>query len=160
MDVTDPAGRTWRVERRLIQLPRWRGLGNATGASDGFGAPVGDDLTGLLVGVALVIAVAVATIVVWPLLVLLGELILAGLLLVGRFLLGRWTVVAQTRDERRSWRVRGRRESERFAARVVESLRTGTALPHEDTFESTPVFPPAPEETGHVRVIRSSDESA
>jgi hypothetical protein len=45
---------------------------------------------------------------VWPVLVLVAELVAAGALLVVRLLLGRWTVVAETSGQRRSWRVRGR----------------------------------------------------
>ena len=129
VEVHDPSGRSWRVERRLIQLPRWRGFGNADGAGDAFGAPVGDDLTGILLGLALVIALVTATAVVWPLLVFVLELLAAALLVAARFLLGRWTVVAQTTNERRTWSVRGRQESTRFMASVAEAIRTGSSLP-------------------------------
>lgn len=161
MDVRDPSGRTWRVERRLIRLPRWRGFGRPSfDAADGVAASSGDGgLESLAIGLAVVILLVVSVAFVWPLLVLVAELVLAGVLLAGRFLLGRWTVVAETQGERRSWQVRGRGESRRFAAEVAESLRSGRALPTEHAFESLPTppgqAPPhAPEQSGHVRVIR------
>ena len=100
-----------------------------------------------------------ATVFVWPLIVLIAELVAAIALLVARLLLGRWTVVAETTGERRSWRVRGHRESARFAAQLADVLRSGGALPVEDSFEATVVsdgqaVAPVPEQTGHVRVIR------
>jgi hypothetical protein len=160
MDVTDPSGRNWKVTRRLIQLPRWRGFGNLAGASDGVeSAGIGDGLEGLVIGLLVVVALVLATVFVWPLVVLVAELVVAVLLLVVRLLLGRWTVVAETTGERMSWRVRGHKKSARFAAQIADTLRTGGALPVEASFESTLVSPehvvsPEPERTGHVRVIR------
>ena len=85
------------------------------------------------------------------------ELVVAAILVAVRFLLGRWTVIAETTGERRTWRLRGNRESRRFAARLAELIRTGGALPVEEKFESTPTpddpgSPPRP--SGNVRVIR------
>ncbi len=159
MQVTDPSGKTWEVKRRLVQLPRWPGVGRPHfDVSDGVVASSGDgDLASLAVGVAVVILLVLSVAFVWPLLVLVAELALAGLLLVGRFLLGRWTVVAETQGERRSWRIRGRERSRHFAAQLADLIRSGGSLPTEEMFESTPtpggrVAPPEP--SGHVRVIR------
>jgi hypothetical protein len=128
VQVTDPSGRTWQVERRLIQLPRWRGFGEPVDGSDAV-LGTSDDLTGLLIAVGFAIALLIATVVVWPLLLFLAELLAAALLVGARLLLGRWTVVAETQDERKSWRIRGHGESKRFATQVVELLRSGSALP-------------------------------
>ena len=94
---------------------------------------------------------------VWPLIVFVLELVIAAVVLALRFVLGRWTVVAETTGERRTWSVRGNRESRRFAAHLADRIRNGSALPVEATFESTPTpgEPPSPPEpSGHVRVIR------
>jgi len=130
IQVTDPSGRPWQVKRRLIQLPRWRGFGKPVDGS-AFVAPdaVGDSFTAFLLGVAFVIALLIATVVVWPLLVFGVELLAAALLVAARFLLGRWTVVAQTTDQRRTWSVRGRQESARFMTAVSEAIRAGSPLP-------------------------------
>ena len=161
MKVTDPSGRSWQIRRRLIQLPHWRGFGQPhLDAADGVAASTpGDGLESLVVGLLVVLAIALSIAFVWPLVVLIAELVGAILLLVVRLLLGRWTVVAETTGERRSWRVRGNRESARFAAHIADVLRTTGAPPVEDSFESTvaadgEAVPPAPERTGHVRVIR------
>ncbi len=134
MQVTDPSGKTWRVERRLVQLPHWRRTRRPSldGAVDGLDA-VGyvDGLEALGIALAVLLVILLSIVFVFPLLILIVELVLAGLLLVGRFLLGRWTVVAVTHDERRSWHVRGHRESKRFAAEVADALRSGSVLPPE-----------------------------
>ena len=138
VEITDPSGRRWTITRRLIRLPRWRGFGSPAGATDGLeAAGVGDGWEGLGVGLLVVVALVLATVFVWPLVVLVAELVAAIVLLLVRLLLGRWTVVAETTGERRSWRVRGHRESARFAARLADALRTGGALPVEDSFEAT-----------------------
>lgn len=160
MQVTDPSGRSWQIRRRLIQLPRWRGFGRPRlDASDGVVASTGDGLESLVVGLLVVLAIALSIAFVWPLVVLIAEFVGAILLLAVRLLLGRWTVAAETTGERRSWRVRGNRESARFAAHLAEVLRTTGAPPVEESFESTAVsdgqaVSPVPERTGHVRVIR------
>jgi hypothetical protein len=160
MHVADPSGRNWTVTRRLIQLPRWRGFGDPDGAADGVqSVATGDSLESLVIGLLVVVALAFAFVFVWPLVVLIAEFVLAIGLVVVRLLFGRWTVVAETTGERRSWRVRGHRESARFAAHLADVLRTSGALPVEDSFESTvvangEVVAPVAERTGHVRVIR------
>ena len=161
MKVTDPSGRSWQIRRRLIQLPRWRGFGRPhLDAADAAVASTGDGgLAGLVVGLIVVLMLALSVAFVWPLVVLIAELVGAILLLAVRLVLGRWTVVAETTGERRSWRVRGNGKSARFAAHLADVLRTTGALPVEDSFESTAAsdgqaVSPVPERTGHVRVIR------
>jgi hypothetical protein len=133
MQVTDPSGRCWQIKRRLIQLPHWRHPRNPiAGAGDGADAAmIGDDLGAILVGLLVVVALALTFAFVWPLVLLIAELIGAALLVVWRLALGRWTVVAETDGERRSWRVRGHGAARRFAASLAELLRSGGALPFE-----------------------------
>jgi hypothetical protein len=124
-------------------------------ASSG-GGGLGDLAVGVVVVVTLVLSVAF----VWPLIVLLVEL-LAALILIGvRFLLGRWTVIAETRGERNAWPIRGRARAASFAAEVADALRAGSAIPGGGSFESKPSAQAAeaelakPASSGHVRVLK------
>jgi hypothetical protein len=122
VDVTDPSGNAWHVDRRLIELPRWHGFG------DGDEGPSGDVADAVAAGPVGVMEF-VFVVVLPTMLEFVAELAFAGFRRVGLRLLGRWTVIAESHAERRLWHVRGRRESERFATELVERLRIGSALP-------------------------------
>jgi hypothetical protein len=131
VQVTDPSGRTWRVERRLIELPHWRTVERPSFDLARFAFSGENPVAGLLIGSAVAILMVLSFVFVFPLLILIAELVLAGLLLVAHFVFGRWTVIASTYGERKSWRVRGRRESQRLATQVADALRSGSVLPPE-----------------------------
>ncbi|MGZ4397265.1 MAG: hypothetical protein ACXVZ1_02500 [Gaiellaceae bacterium] len=75
------------------------------------------------------LVVGLALLFVFPLIVLLAELLIA-LFAVGlKLLLGRWTVVAESGDERLSWPIRGGARAAALAAEVAAALQTGLPLP-------------------------------
>jgi hypothetical protein len=118
-----------------------------------------DSLTSVLVAVVLLVTLVLVVVFVWPLLILLVELLAALVLFAVRFLLGRWTVVAETSGERHAWQVKGRARSAALVAEVATALRGGVELPGGGSFESRPSDHLAEEAlrdnqtTGHVRVI-------
>jgi hypothetical protein len=141
VELKDPSGRIWSVERELVRRPRWRGFKTAglgwlenldplSGASDGW--------EGILIGVAIFLAIVLLIVAVWPLLILVAELVIALLVVGVRLVLGRWTVVAETPGGRYEWHVRGRSKSKAFAATVVSAVRHGHELPAGASFESIP----------------------
>src|SRR5437763_543721 len=109
MQVEDPSGGSWTVRRQHLRLPRWRGfrrprlderdVTSLTSEGGGLGELIG--------GLLIVATIALSIAFVWPLILLLLELVAAVVLIGVRFLLGRWTVVAETVGERYSWHVRG-----------------------------------------------------
>jgi hypothetical protein len=160
VEVKDRAGRTWVVNRRLVRRPAWRGFAKPRfDATDGVTASSGGGGLGdLAIGVVIVVTIVVSAALVWPVIVLLVELLVAAALLSVRFVLGRWTVVAETAGERNSWSVRGRRQAAALVAEAANALRTGDSLPGRASFESTAssgltetelAKPPS---SGHVRV--------
>lgn len=135
--VTAPDGTSWTVG------PRWR---SATGVElprrdrrddgriidpcyIGFGV---DDLAAALVAtVAFIVITLLLLFVVWPLLALAVELLVAALLmvaaLIGRVAFGRpWTVEAKSSaGEIRAWQVRGYGAMRRTVREVTEQLSAG-----------------------------------
>ncbi len=159
MVVRDASGRTWKIERRLVRRPRWRGfrkVGDKLGASDAF-APLPGDIGGgigeaiaVVAGVLLLISVVIF---VWPLLLLALELVLVGVVAGVRLLFGRWTIVASTELNHEEWHVRGRARARSLVDEVAESLRTGRPLPAGSASRLGAPAPPEPPR-GNVRVIR------
>jgi hypothetical protein len=134
--VVDPQGRSWRVERRLFpRLGRRRRDLDALDQLDGVGS-FADDLTGVFVVVAAIVVIALIIVIVLPLLLLVAEFSVALLLFCWRALLGRWTVVAHTDTERRTWSVRGRRQSAELRNLVAAGLASGTQLPPPSAVET------------------------
>jgi hypothetical protein len=162
VDVREPSGRWWTVKRKLIRLPRFRGFGRPRlDASDGVVASSGSDgAAGLVVGVVVVVTLVLSVAFVWPVIVLLAELLFTAILVGIRFALGKWTVVAESVGERHTWRVRGRARATTFASEVAESLRLGRGIPAGGSFESRVSVETAeaqlsePAASGHVRVIK------
>src|SRR5438874_2385996 len=98
MQVNDPHGRAWTVKRQLIRLPRWRGVRKPRYDSKDW-ANVGSSPSGVEDLAFGTVLEALA----WPLVVLLGEFVVAVPLAAARLLLGRWTVVASSGRERHTW---------------------------------------------------------
>jgi hypothetical protein len=127
--------------------------GAALGAG---GGGLGDFVFGLVVIVTIVLSVAF----VWPLIVLLFELVVASIVFGIRFAMGRWTVVAETRGERHSWRVQSRRRATAPVAEVAAALRAGRLLPASANAEATSSVGLTEAEiaqrhpSGHVRLIK------
>ena len=102
---------------------------------------------------------------VWPLIVFAAEVLVAVAAVCVRAALGRWTVVAESMYERRSWPVRGRRASIRLAGTVADALRHDGKLPPSSTVTGR-VSPTGLSEaeiahqpdTGHVRVLSRDAE--
>jgi hypothetical protein len=98
---------------------------------------VGDDLSGMLVVVAAVVLVTLAIFFVLPAVLLLVEFALALALFCWRAVLGRWTIVARTDTERRTWSVNGRRQSAELRDLVAAGLASGAQLPPPSAAETT-----------------------
>src|SRR5579862_7488318 len=160
--VIDPSGRSWRVSRRLFERPRFPGFGRpkldtADGAIAGSG---GGSFSDVLFGLALVVTFVLAVAFVWPLIVFALELLVAVVAVCVRAALGRWTVVAESLYERRSWPVRGRRASITLAGTVADALRHDGKLPPASaaTGRVSPIGLGEAEiahqpDSGHVRVL-------
>jgi hypothetical protein len=156
--VTDPSGRTWTVERHVLRLPHRRRYREPDlDASDAL-VGMSEGLEGLAIGVVLLVVIVLTIAFVWPLVVLLAELVAAIAAMVVRFVLGRWTVAAGSQGERKTWPVRGMARSAAFAADVAAALCDGASLADLDPTRaprplSTPRFGlRATGSSGHVRV--------
>jgi len=131
--ATDAHGNVWRVDRRLWRWPRWRRKN--VDASDVLDLPVavGDGLEGIALGIGVVVLIAVAITVViallLPAILFVAELAIAVALVGWRAARGRWTIVAESGDDRLVWSTTGGRASRRMLDEVVTALAAGAALP-------------------------------
>jgi len=152
--VTDPHGVRWHVGRqwapwRVRVRPERPDWGDGGGGGDWLG-PL-DDAAGILVGLGILVAVALAFLVIWPIVALAVELVivLVGVLVtvVGRLVLRKpWTVVARARggrNHRHVWSVAGWRASGELVDGAAEALRLGHDLPEgAATFGTAPAALP------------------
>jgi hypothetical protein len=133
--VTDPDGTTWKVGRRW--LPDWPRLRERR-RTDGEGLSVADlgdagfdDALGVaLVVVGIVLVLLLLTTVIFPVLVLTLELLIALVLLVGgitgRLLFRRpWTIRARSEHRELTWQATGFRRSGRVRDEVASALALG-----------------------------------
>ena len=144
--VTAPDGYSWTVGPRWkagdgVRLPsRWRrDRDRDHGDGDGIDWFGFADLDGPVVAIAAILAFAVVTLlavfVVWPLLALTAELIVAVALLVagvvGRLAFGRpWTIEALRDDGRaHTWQIRGYRPMRARVREIAVTLEAGRELP-------------------------------
>jgi len=105
-----------------------------------------DDAAGILVGLGILVMVALAFLVVWPVVALAIELVLVliGVIVTvaGRVVLRRpWTVVASARggrDHRHVWHVKGWRASGTLVDEAAEALRLGRTVPERALTTGTP----------------------
>jgi hypothetical protein len=128
--VDAPDGRTWHVTRHL-QWPHWRGWGDDDPLANvpfvDFGPDLGDSpLGGILLAVALFVAVGLLILILLPVILLLVEVILAvaATTIALRPWVVRGTTVGPPADER-TWGVRGFLRSRRAMAEVADELRLG-----------------------------------
>jgi hypothetical protein len=137
--VTAPDGTSWTVGPRWsstkgVRLPRRQRHGRDDSRSFDpcdVGFLFDDFVAMLLAAIAFVVVVLLLVFVVWPLLALAVELLVAALLLVagliGRVVFGRpWTVEAKSSaGEVRTWQVRGYGAMRRTVREVSEQLAAG-----------------------------------
>lgn len=152
IEVLDPEGVRWRVRRRwaprhnglLRRFNAWRAKRRAEGKGgrdskllDFIDIPlVGESLTGVLVGIALMIGFVVSVLLLWfvvfPFVLLVVDLLivilLAALGTAARVLLGRpWTIEATSdTGATRTWNVAGALRSRRACREAAEALASGT----------------------------------
>jgi len=138
--VTDPGGVRWKVGRQWSpwrvrvrrEQPDW--LQDGPGEMDWM--PI-DSPGAVLVALGVLAAVALAFLVVWPIVVLAVEIVLVVLAVLvtaaGRLALRRpWTVRAEARgiqDHHHSWSVVGWRASGELVDAVAQALAAGRELP-------------------------------
>ncbi len=143
MTVVAPDGTAWRVSLRwLPRPPRWLGFGSARRRRSGEGRgwawaegsfDLAPDLELAALVVAVVVAVLLAGLFVFPALVFVLDVLLvvllAGVAVAGRVLLRRpWVVEARSGTRSQEWRVVGWRASRRAIRSVADDLRRGVAV--------------------------------
>jgi hypothetical protein len=136
--VSDPQGVEWKVGRQWapwrVKVIRERpDLGDgAGGGGDWFAV---DDAAGILVALGVLVAIALAFFVIWPIVAIAIEIVLVALgvlvTAVGRVVLRKpWTVRAMSRGrEPALWRVRGWRTSGELVDEVADAIAAGRELP-------------------------------
>jgi hypothetical protein len=82
-----------------------------------------------VIALAVLFAVALAVVVVWPLVVLPAELVVVLALVGARLALGRWTVVAESDRARMAWKVKGGRRADDLIRCVAAALANNGELP-------------------------------
>jgi hypothetical protein len=132
--VTAPDKRTWKVGRRWLpkklRLPRRRDFD----ATDGiFALDFVEGVSTLVVGIVIFVTLALALVLVWPILALAIELIAIVLIalvgLIGRVLFRRpWRIVATPDDapaDQLMWDVPGWRASSEAIEEIATALKSG-----------------------------------
>ena len=138
--VTDAYGERWRVGRQWAPWrPRLRGPGEKNDGSSWFDVPgfgdVDDFAAGIVIALLAVVMLAIAFLVVWPLVAIALEIVLIALgalvATVGRVLLRKpWTVRAVAENGReRKWKVVGWGPSGRLVDEIAAAIEHGTTLP-------------------------------
>jgi hypothetical protein len=134
LSVSDPAGRKWRISRRLFHPPRIRRRQRPSvsvpDAIDVVGntVPVAEGLAGVVFVIAILIGVR-AIVEFWPIIVFVIELVVLTALGGVHALLGRRIVMAESDGDVWTWTVKGRSASVRLAASVARAVREGAAFP-------------------------------
>lgn len=162
--VVDPSGIRWTVGRQWTpwrvrvrtEKPDWLQRDSGGG---GWLGPL-DDAGGVFAALAILVAVALLFLVVWPVVALAVELVLVALLVLvgtaGRVILRRpWTVHAVARggrDHRHEWHVVGWRASGELRDQAAEALHLGQELPADRSTFGTPPkpFPKIRDERGQA----------